>query len=137
MMATVLRGRPAVSIAIQGGLVKILIPPTDISTTMYPVIGREIFTNTKDDQKQLKFRVYQGWGSRIDQNKIMGEFSLYFDTDATPTTNVLRKGNTVVKAGSMKIQVAMRLLEDGSLQAEARDLVKKTSLGWTFTLAPT
>jgi Hsp70 protein len=111
-----LPGRPAVGIGVKSGLLKVIIPPNAV----LPAVGREIFTNVKDGQDEIRFKIYQGFSPHADKCQLIGEFCI--------------RGLKTGRAGSARIQVGVRLLQNGSLEAQARDLSYdgEGSVSWAF-----
>ncbi|MCG3174616.1 MAG: Chaperone protein DnaK [Myxococcota bacterium] len=90
-------------IAVAGGYVRVLIP----ANTAVPVEKTENFTTVRDDQTQVKIIVLQGEAERVENNELLGEFSL----DGLPPK----------PRGSIHINVTFSISRDGIVSVSAQD----------------
>lgn len=87
-----------------GGLAETIIP----KDTAIPTEIRKIFITANDNQESVKIVVYQGESRRIEQNQVLGEFTL--------------AGLRKAARGEVKIEVSFQISADGIVSVSARDL---------------
>ena len=75
--------------------------------TSVPVERRQIFATTKDNQKEVRIKVYQGESTRVEENTFLGDFVL---KDIRPAPR-----------GEISIEVCFQIDADGILQVSAKN----------------
>jgi len=87
----------------QGGFVSTIIG----KNTSVPVEQSQIFTTTKDDQTEVRIKVYQGESTKAQENTFLGDFVL--------------KDLRAARRGEIEIRVTFQIDADGILQVSARN----------------
>jgi len=77
--------------------------------TKVPISVKKVFRTSKDNQKAVKVKVYQGESSKVAENEYIGEFIF---TDITQA-----------KAGEVKIEINFTLDDESILHVSAKDLI--------------
>ncbi len=87
-----------------GGLMEILIP----KNSPVPTESTKVFTTVKDNQEQVKIKVYQGESRKVEDNELLGTLTL--------------SGIPPAPRGKPKIEVTFEIDTNGIVNVSARDL---------------
>ena len=93
----------SLGVYIQGGFMTTVIA----KNTSIPVEQRQIFATTKDNQKEVRIKVYQGESTRVEENTFLGDFVL---KDIRPAPR-----------GEVSVEVCFQIDADGILQVSAKN----------------
>lgn len=93
----------SLGIATQGGFISAIIT----KNTSVPVEQSQVFATTRDNQKEVRIKVYQGESSKTNENTFLGDFVL---KDIRPAPR-----------GEIEIRVTFQIDADGILQVSAKN----------------
>ncbi len=106
-------------IATVGGFVETMID----SNTPIPVQASKVFTTTRDNQKTVSIRIFQGKNRKEETSTMLGEFEF--------------SGFKSGKAGEVSLEVLFSINTDGIVEVSAKDMATSAQQTMTVKLAAT